>query len=116
MYVSFAGHSNMKLMESIEDHIGEPDFWPSYLLIYIFADHPSPVATSRLKKVIAFFFFGNDIPCELACKFYQACNGTVSRFVAVSRFVNEQFQEWYGVWQRSQNKFHMAYVYQWFAL
>jgi hypothetical protein len=94
----------MKLLQVIEVHVGQIDFWPSYILIYIFADHPSPVASSRLKKVIA-FFFGIDIPCELACRFYQACNGTASRFVG------DQFQEWYDVWLKSRNKFHMAMYY-----
>jgi hypothetical protein len=94
----------MKLLEVIEDHVGQIDFWPSYILIYIFADHPSPVASSRLKKVIA-FLFGNDVPCELACRFYQAYNGTASWFVG------DQFQEWYDVWLKSRNKLQMAMYY-----
>jgi hypothetical protein len=93
----------MKLMETIEGHVGQIDFCPSYILIYTFAYHPSPVAAS--------FFFGNDVPCELTCRFYQTCNGTVSRSVAVSRFVDEQFQEWYSAWERSKNKIHMAEYY-----
>jgi hypothetical protein len=92
----------MKLLEVIEGHVGQIDFWPLYILIYIFADHPFPVASSRL-KVIA--FFGNDVPCELACRFYQACNGTASWFVG------DQFQEWYDVWLKSRNKLHMAMYY-----
>jgi hypothetical protein len=45
----------MKLLEAIDGHLGQIDIWPSYILRYIFADHPSPVASFRLKKVIAFF-------------------------------------------------------------
>jgi hypothetical protein len=91
----------MKLLETVEGHVGDIDSWPSYILRYIFSDHPSPVASARLKKVIA-LFFGNDVPCKMACRFYHACNGPASGFVG------EQFREWCSVWQRSQNKIHMA--------
>ena len=94
----------MKLLEAIEGHLGEIDNWPSYILRYIFGDHPSPLASIRLRKVIA-FFFGNDIPCALACMFSQACNMTAFRCVG------EQFHEWYYVWQRSKYKTHMAEYY-----
>jgi hypothetical protein len=47
----------MKLLEAIEVHLGQIDIWPSYILRYMFANHPSPVALFRLKKVIAFFFW-----------------------------------------------------------
>jgi len=80
----------MKQLEATECHLSRFDCWPSYILRCIFADHPSPVAATRLKKVID-FLFGNDVPCELACRFYQACNGTASRSLAVSRFVGGQF-------------------------
>jgi hypothetical protein len=102
--------SHAELVEAVKGHLGRFSFWPSYILRDIFTDRPSPRATVRLKKVIA-FFFGNDVPCELACDFYRACNGTASRSVAVSRFVGEQFHEWYCSWRRSRNKVHMAEYY-----
>ena len=64
-------------------------------------DHTSPVRADRLKNVIA-FFYGNDVPQALACRFYDACNGKASRFVA------EQFQEWYYVWHTQRCKPHIA--------
>jgi len=91
----------MNLVETIEEHLGEIDLWPSSILTYVFIDYPSPVQAVRLKKVIA-FFYGNDVPQTLACRLYDACNGKVSRFVA------EQFQELYYVWRTQRCKPHMA--------
>jgi hypothetical protein len=54
------------------------------------------------------FFYGNDVHLELACKFYNACNGAVSRFVA------EQTREWYCEWQAFLYKRHMAEYYNMF--
>jgi hypothetical protein len=68
------------------------------------------VASDRLKKVIA-FFYGNGVPCFIACRFFQVCNGTASRSEAVSKFVNEQFHEWYYVWMISLEKIHMSIYY-----
>jgi hypothetical protein len=54
----------MKLLETVETLLGTFDVWPSYILQHIFNDHPSPVASDRL-KVIA-FFYGNGVPCFIA--------------------------------------------------
>ena len=94
-------YSIMNLLEIIEEHLGADDLWPSSILTYLFIDRPSPVRSDRLKKVIA-FFYGNDVPQALACRLYDACNATASRFVA------EQFQEWYYVWRTERCKPHMA--------
>jgi len=76
------------------------------ILQHLFIDHPSPVRTSRLKKVIS-FFYGNELPLNLAYKFYNACNGNASRFVA------EQSREWYYDWPSSRYayKHHMGEYY-----
>jgi hypothetical protein len=66
-----------------------------------FSDHPSPVRSDRLKKVIA-FLYANAVPCNLARQFYIACNAQASRFVT------EQFNDWYYVWQRYRCKENMA--------
>jgi len=91
----------MNLLEIIEGHLGEVNLWPSLILTYLFNDHPSPVRTDRLKTVIA-FFYGNDIPMDLAYQFYNVCNGRASWFVG------EQFREWYHVWRTRRCKPHMA--------
>lgn len=90
----------MNLLAVLEEHLCEIDLWPSFILRYLFIDHPSVVRTNRL-NVIA-FFYGNDVPCVLACRFYNVCNGKASRFVA------EQFHEWYCVWHTHTSKRHMA--------
>ena len=91
----------MNLLEIIESHLGEINLWPSIILTYLFNDHPSPVRTVRLKVVIT-FFYGNDVPQVLALQFYNVCNGKASRFVL------DQFHEWYHVWLTHRCKPHMA--------
>jgi len=91
----------MNLLEVVVDHLGDVDLWPSLILTYLFNDHPSPVLTDRLRTVIA-FFYGNDIPVDLAYRFYSVCNGRASRFVG------ERFRELYHVWRTRRCEPHMA--------
>jgi len=93
----------MRLLEYLEGRLGAFEVWPSYILQHIFHERPSPVASTKLKKVIA-FFFGKAVPCFIASRFDQACNETASRSAAVSRFADEQFNEWYYVWMRAAEK------------
>jgi hypothetical protein len=92
------------LLQAFEEHLGPIDTWPSYILRYLFADHSTSVRPTKLKEVIA-FSFGNDVASGLACWFYRACNWQATMFV------NEQFQEWYCVWQRCRYKPHLARYY-----
>ena len=85
----YTAHFIMNLLDIIDEHLGEIDLWPSFILRYLFIDHHSPVRTDRPNEVIA--FYGNDVPQVLACRFYNTCIGRASRFVA------EQFHEWYYV-------------------
>jgi len=91
----------MNLFEIVENHLGEIDHWPSFILLFLFNRHLSPVQTGRLENVIA-FVYGNDVPKDLAYQFYNVCNGKGSRFVL------EQFHEWYHVWHTHRCKPHMA--------
>jgi len=54
----------MNLLQIVENHLGEIDHWPSFVLLFLFNDHPSPVQTGRREKVIA-FVYGNDVPKDL---------------------------------------------------
>ena len=83
----------------MEQHLGEIDLSPSSILTYLFIAHPSPIGAYTL-KIIA--FYANHVPQTLACRFYDACNGKASRFVA------EQFKEWYYVWRTQRCKPYMA--------
>ena len=94
----------MLLLDAMTSHLGQLDSWPTYILQFLFIDHPSPVRSKKLKRVMA-FFYGNDVPLELACTFYNACNGTAPRFVV------EQSRQWYCVWQSSRYERHMADYY-----
>jgi len=43
----------MNLLQIVENHLGEIDHWPSFVLLFLFNDHPSNVQTGRREKVIA---------------------------------------------------------------
>ena len=91
----------MNLLEIVENHLGEFYHWPSFVLLFLFEDHPSPVRTGRLRKVIL-FLYGNDVPKDLAYQFYIVCSGKASKFVL------EQFNECYHVWHTHRCEPHMA--------
>jgi hypothetical protein len=91
----------MNLLEILEHHLGNIELWPSPFLTYLFHDHPSPVQPGKLKKVIA-FFYGNEVPQQMAYQFYNACNGRASRFVL------EQFHAWYHTWHKLRCRPHLA--------
>jgi len=91
----------MNLLEIMENHLGDIDLWPSLILTYLFNDRPSPSRNGRLKSVIA-FFYGTDVPVALAYQFYTVCNEKASRFV------RDQFREWYDVWSTRRCRPHMA--------
>ena len=44
----------MLLLNAMTRHLGQLDSLPSYILQYLFIDHPSPVRSTRLKRVMAF--------------------------------------------------------------
>ena len=46
----------MLLLDTMTGHLEQLDSWRSYILQYLFTDHPSPVRSTRLKKVIAFLW------------------------------------------------------------
>jgi hypothetical protein len=86
----------MNLLELVEYYIGQIDDWPSHILIDLFTVHSSWVkaAFNRTLKEITAFFYGNCLPVDLACQFFQACNGTSSD-------VNLMIRRYYRKWQRS---------------
>ena len=45
----------MLLLDAMTMHLEELDSRPTYILQHLFIDHPSPVRSARLKKVMAFF-------------------------------------------------------------
>lgn len=77
------------------------DNWPTYILRYLFCDPPTPTI---LKKLIA-FFYGNDVPCPMACQLYHACNDKSNACVT------EYFYRLYFIRQRSLYKVHLAEYY-----
>jgi len=96
----------MLLLDVMMYHLGPLYSWPTYVLQHLFIDHPSPVRSSKLKKVMA--FFRKRCSPRTGLQVLQACNG------AASRFVVEQTSEWYCEWQGFQYKRHLAEYFNMF--
>ena len=97
----------MLLLDAMTDHLGDFELWPTHILQHLFIDRPRPTRTSRLRKVIAFFYM-NDIPLRTAYTFYNACCGCTG---ATARFVLEQTREWYCEWHCSKLRRHIPEYY-----
>jgi hypothetical protein len=70
VFVSFIDKI-MKLLESTEGQLCQIDTWPTYMILHLFIDLPTP--HSNLKKVTA-FFYGNGVPKFTASKLCIVCN------------------------------------------
>jgi len=60
----------MCLLQQVEQHLGQIDTWPTYIISYLFIDVPKP----RIVRKFTAFFYGNDIPESIASQLYNACN------------------------------------------
>ena len=64
----------MRLVDAVEAEMGPAETWPSSIIAILFAFNPyRQVAVTHLTKVIA-FFYGNNLPLNLACQFFSACS------------------------------------------
>ena len=77
------------LLLTLEGMIGLIESWPREILWYLFCVSPSE---SRIKTVSA-FFYGNNVPVELAYQIYDASN-TMS-----VKTVQQEVSTWYYRWQ-----------------
>src|SRR5215469_6545491 len=77
------------LVQCVEHHLGPLDTWPTHILMYLFNMVP---ISPRVKRVAA-FFYGNNVPLNIAVAFFQTCNN------ALSVFVDEEMGTWYRIWQ-----------------
>jgi hypothetical protein len=59
------------LLGYLEEKLGAIDTWPTLILRMLFVEDPMPRSTSTL----AFFFFGNWVPIDVAAPFYALCIG-----------------------------------------
>jgi hypothetical protein len=79
----------MNLVEALECLLGPIDDWPSEILEFLFTNYSTTInAAYKLNRVVA-FFCGNQIPIDLACHFFHACNGKTSSDI------NQMFHESY---------------------
>jgi len=91
----------------MQANLGHVDAWPSEILRNMFYERPPPplpcdaetyLESERKLKTVA-FFFGNGVPCDLGCQFYQACNRRRSAYVEI------ESHEWYHVWMKSSSSY-----------
>jgi hypothetical protein len=91
----------MSLFRSVEHHLVPIDTWPSFIITFLFIEVAYP---SVVKKLTA-FFFGNDIPLNIAISLYRLCNDTYSHDTEI------RMTQFYHMWQSSYYKAHMASYY-----
>jgi hypothetical protein len=91
----------MCLLQQVEQHLGQIDTWPTYIIRYLFIDVPKP----GIVRELAAFFYGNDIPVSVASQLYNACNDKYNLQV------NEYICGLYSHWQRCRYKIHMSEYY-----
>jgi len=85
-------------MDAVESQLDSIETWPTTILTIIFAYDPHMLnALPQLETVIA-FFYGNGIPLQLACQFFNACNGHTFMHV------KEQFRSLYEYWSRPESR------------
>jgi hypothetical protein len=88
----------MSLIRAAENIVGSIENWPTHILEHLFCEIPNLEA---LEGLIA-FFYGNGIPCHVACQLYHACN---SKSTAI---VTEQFYTTYCFWESCTHEVHLA--------
>jgi hypothetical protein len=87
----------MFLIRAVEGILGSIENWPTSIIAYMFSEIPDPEALDNLCA-----FYGNGVPCSLACQFYHACN---SRATAIA---TEHFYTTYSFWQSCTYEVHLA--------
>ena len=85
----------------VEQHLGQIDTWPTYVIRYVFIDVPKP---SIVRKLTA-FFYGKDIPVSIASQLYNVCNDKYNLQVT------EYICDLHSHGQRCRYKFHMSEYY-----
>jgi len=91
----------MNLLQRVEQHLGQIDKWPTYIVRYLSINVPKP---SNVKNLTA-FFYGNDISVSIASQLYNACNDKYEPQVT------EYMYDLYFRWQRCMCKIHMSEYY-----
>ena len=89
------------LVQCVEHHLGPLDTWPTHILMYLFNMVP---ISPRVKRVAA-FFYGNNVPLNIAVAFFHASNS------ASSIFVGEEMCFWYHIWQSALEGSRLCYYY-----
>jgi hypothetical protein len=91
----------MCVLQQAEQHLGQIDTWPTYIIRYLFINVPKPCIVRKFTA----FFYGNDIPVSIASQLYKACNDKYNLQV------NEYICDLHSHWQRCRYKIHMSEYY-----
>ena len=60
----------MFLLHALELFLGDIEKWPSTILNHLFIDEPTPDIVKRVSA----FFYGNNMPYNIASYFYEICS------------------------------------------
>ena len=88
----------MSLLQFVERHLGHIYWWPEIILKYLFIDPPTYLTTITFIR----FFYGNDIPCEIAVQLFQACN------VGADVYLAQHFFYYYETWKNLEDTTHIG--------
>ena len=61
-YLFFFTITDMFLLQALESFLGDTEQWPTTILNHLFVDEPTP----KIIKRVSTFFFGNNIPYNIA--------------------------------------------------
>ena len=81
--------------------LGDVDTWPSHIIGFLFLQLP----TRRIIKLLAAFFYGNDICPSLAESLYELCNADYTPLVGSA------MRNFYHEWQRKRFTPHLSQYY-----
>ena len=90
----------MQLVAVMEAEVGALETWPTEILAIVFAFDPhGPKVNLHLQTLVA-FFFGNNVPFNMACQFFSVCAYTpIPWIIPRFRYHYELFEQ-----HRSQSR------------
>jgi len=91
----------MFLLQALELFLGNIKQWPTTILNHLIIDEPTP---NIIRRVSA-FFYGNNMPYNIASYFYEICNEYSGDYAT------NIMHSYYFIWRRARNAKHLAIYY-----
>ena len=91
----------MFLLQALQSFLGDIEQWPSTILNHLFIDKPTP----DIIKIVSAFFYGNNIPYNIASYFYEICSEYSGDYAT------NIMHSYYFIWRSARNAKHLAIYY-----